>query len=65
MSNPSVREFRAARVATSRRLAAALIGVLAALPLLAVLASWLSAPHQIVYEVTSEKIVIHAGTSMT
>ena len=65
MTNPSVREFRAARIARPRRGFAALVGVLAVLPVIAVIASWLTAPHQITYEVTSEKIVIHAGTSMT
>ena len=64
MSNSSVREFRAAPVAP-RRGFAALVGALAVLPVIAVLVSWLTAPHQITYEVTSEKIVIHAGTSMT
>ncbi len=65
MPNPSVHDFRAARVATPRRALAALVGILAALPPLAVLVSWLTAPHQIAYEVTADKIVIHAGTSMT
>jgi hypothetical protein len=64
MTNPSVREFRAARVAP-RRGFVALVGALAVLPLIAVLASWLTAPHQITYEITHGKIVIHAGTSMT
>jgi hypothetical protein len=65
MTNPSVHQFRAARVARPRRALAALVGILAALPPLAVLGSWLTAPHQVSYEVTGEKIVIHAGTSMT
>jgi hypothetical protein len=64
MTNPPVREFRAARPAT-RPAWAALVGAFVALPVVAVLGSWLTAPHQIEYEVTSEKIVIHAGTSMT
>lgn len=64
MSNSSVREFRAAPVAP-RRGFAALVGALAVLPLIAVLVSWLTAPQQITYEVTGEKIVIRAGTSMT
>jgi hypothetical protein len=65
MSNPSVHQFRTARVARPRRAAATLVGILAALPLIAVVGSWLTAPHQIVYEVTSDRIVVHAGTSMT
>jgi hypothetical protein len=65
MTNPSVREFRAAGVGRARRGFAALIGILAALPVVAVTASWLTAPHQITYEITDGKIVIHAGTSMT
>jgi len=65
MANPPVQQFRAARVARPRRALVALVGILAVLPLLAVLVSWLTAPHQIAYEVTGERIVIHAGTSMT
>jgi hypothetical protein len=65
VANPSIREFRAARVAQPRRASTVLVGLLAALPVLGVLGSWLTAPHQIEYEVTSEKIVIHAGTGMT
>jgi hypothetical protein len=65
MANPAFREFRAAGVGRPRRGFAALVGSLAALPVLGLFGSWLTAPHQIVYEVTGEKIVIHAGTSMT